>query len=276
MSTPAKRPRQLRRASTPWKKTAKTREDILDAALTTFGSRGYNSGSLVDIADQVGMTHAGVLHHFGSKDQLLLAVLAHRDLVGVRDLEGAHLPGGAALLEHLKRTARLNAGQPGLVQAYAVLSAESVTDDHPAKEWFRERYEGLRASIREAVLAEWGEQGELAPESVEAAAAAVLAVMDGLQIQWLLAPDEIDLGEMSAFAIDAIVAAAVDRARRSTVDRTARIPRARAKRATKASAAAKTSTAKTSTAKTSTAKKVSAAKTSTAKKVSAAKKAGKP
>lgn len=210
------------RARNPRKQTAKTREDILDAALTTFGNRGYNNGSLVEIAEQVGMTHAGVLHHFGSKDQLLLAVLARRDLATSRDLEGAHLPGGAALLAHLRHTAQINAGQPGLVQAYAVLSAESVTDEHPAKEWFRQRYQGLRASIREAVLQEWGADGDLDPAGVDAAAAAVLAVMDGLQIQWLLAPDEIDLAEASAFAINAIVAAAVDRRRRTKVDTVAR------------------------------------------------------
>lgn len=81
-----------RRARNPRKQTAKTREDILDAALETFGNRGYNNGSLVEIADQVGMTHPGVLHHFGSKDQLLLAVLAHRDLASSRDLEDGRVP----------------------------------------------------------------------------------------------------------------------------------------------------------------------------------------
>src|SRR5215475_4966242 len=126
MSSPAKPPATARsgaaaRVRKPRKQTAKTREDILDAALATFGNRGYNNGSLVEIADQVGMTHAGVLHHFGSKDQLLLAVLAWRDQSS-RDLAGAQLPGGGELFAHLRRTAQINAGQPGLVQAYAVLS----------------------------------------------------------------------------------------------------------------------------------------------------------
>lgn len=39
------------------------------------------------------------------------------------------------------------------------------------------------------------------------AAAGVLAVMDGLQVQWLLDPDNVDLGHASEFAINAIVAA---------------------------------------------------------------------
>ena len=40
-----------------------------------------------------------------------------------------------------------------------------------------------------------------------AKAAAILGVMDGVQIQWLLDPDAVDLSEATAFAVEAIVAA---------------------------------------------------------------------
>lgn len=53
MSSPKKREPKMR------KETLKRREAILDAALVTFGSKGFNNGSLVEIADQVDMTHAG-------------------------------------------------------------------------------------------------------------------------------------------------------------------------------------------------------------------------
>jgi hypothetical protein len=43
------------------------------------------------------------------------------------------------------------------------------------------------------------------PATIEAASASILAVMDGLQLQWLLHPKEIELGEASEFAIRAIV-----------------------------------------------------------------------
>ena len=51
---------------------------ILDAALRTFGAKGYTNASLADIAEQVDMTHAGVLHHFGSKRALLLELEEER------------------------------------------------------------------------------------------------------------------------------------------------------------------------------------------------------
>ena len=42
---------------------------------------------------------------------------------------------------------------------------------------------------------------------IEAAAEAILAVMDGLQIQWLLDPDAVELAQSTRFAIEAILAA---------------------------------------------------------------------
>jgi AcrR family transcriptional regulator len=202
-------PSTPRRARRPREETVRRREEILRAALTTFGSRGYTNGSLAEIADQVGMTHAGVLHHFRSKDLLLLEVLEYRDRTDVAHLEGQHIPGGLDLFRHLVDTARLNAGRPGIVQAFAVLSAESVTDGHPAKEWFRGRYATLRAEVGSALREVCDPADPPADREVDIAAAAILAVMDGLQVQWLLDPEAVDLARASAFAIDAILSAAV-------------------------------------------------------------------
>ena len=200
-------PAAPRRAQKPREETIRKREDILKAALQTFGSRGYKGGSLAEIAEQVGITHAGVLHHFGSKDQLLLDVLVYRDESDVAHLESKHIPGGRGLFDHLIRTAALNSTRPGIVQAYAVLSGDSVTDDHPAQDWFRIRYAQLRLEVGEALLEVAGRP--VAAEVVNDAAAAILAVMDGLQVQWLLDPDNVDLARSSGFAIEGILAAAV-------------------------------------------------------------------
>lgn len=206
-----------RRAQRPREKTARRREDILRAAMMTFGSRGYTNGSLAEIAEQVGMTHAGVLHHFGSKDRLLLEMLEFRDRTDVEHLEGQHMPDGLDLFRHLVLTARLNAERPGIVQTYTVLSAESVTDDHPAKDWFRLRYVQLRSEVGQALREVCDPDDPPAERDVAAAAAAVLAVMDGLQVQWLLDPDDVDLAHASAFAIEAILAGAVVGRKRSSI-----------------------------------------------------------
>lgn len=190
--------------------TIARRRDILDAAVDIFGAKGFAGGTLQEIADQVGMTHAGILHHFGSKDQLLLEVLEHRDKTDVADIEGQHIPDGIGLFRHLVKTAFINARRAGIVQAYAVLSAESVTDDHPGRPYFERRYRTLRSEVTDAFRLMCAERGIDAPGTVDNAAASILAVMDGLQVQWLLDPGAVDLAEASEFAIESIVSAVLD------------------------------------------------------------------
>ncbi|ADD42297.1 TetR/AcrR family transcriptional regulator [Stackebrandtia nassauensis] len=191
------------------RRTAKRREDILRAATEIFGNRGYKSGSLTEIAEQVGMTHAGILHHFGSKNQLLLAVLDYRDEADVQDLEGKHPPEGMDLFKHLVDTARLNSTRPGIVQTYAVLSADSVTDNHPAQDYFRDRFTELRAMIARSLSQICEPDAMPSSAALDTAASAIIGVMDGLQVQWLLDDINVDLPHATAFAIDAILAALV-------------------------------------------------------------------
>ena len=189
--------------------TLARRRDILDAAVEIFGSKGFAGGTLQDIADQVGMTHAGILHHFGSKDQLLIEVLQHRDETDVADLEEQHIPDGMPLFRHLVRTAFVNEHRAGIVQAYAVLSAESVTDDHPGRDFFEKRYRTLRSEVAHAFEVVCAERGITAPDTIADASTSILAVMDGLQVQWLLDPTAVELARASEFAIEAIVSGVV-------------------------------------------------------------------
>ncbi|MGP7960414.1 TetR/AcrR family transcriptional regulator [Sanguibacter sp. A247] len=189
--------------------TVERRERILDAAFEIFGSKGYSNGSLAEIAEQVDMTHAGVLHHFGSKEALLIEVLRRRDEHDVATLEGKHMPGGVNLFRHLVRTAFVNAHRAGIVQAFAVLSAESVTDGNPGRTYFTGRFRSLRDDVSHAFDEMCAELGVPPSADVASASAAIVAVMDGLQVQWLLDPDRLDLGQSSAYAIEAIVASVV-------------------------------------------------------------------
>ncbi|WP_223624470.1 TetR/AcrR family transcriptional regulator [Microbacterium sp. EST19A] len=185
--------------------TRAKREQILKSAVEIFGNKGSTNGTLADVAEQVGITHAGVLHHFGSKQKLLLEVLSYRDQADVAELAKKHIPGGPELFLHLVRTAFANEKRPGIVQAYTVLSSESVTDDHPGREYFEERYTTLRREVNAAFHELCAQEGVADPQSIAAASAAILAVMDGLQLQWLLHPDAIELGAASEYAIRAIV-----------------------------------------------------------------------
>ncbi len=185
--------------------TERKRTEILRAALDIFGSKGSANGTLADIADQVGMTHAGVLHHFGSKQNLILEVLEFRDRDDVASLANRHIPDGPALFVHLVGTAMRNSLRPGIVQAYTVLSAESVTDAHAARAYFEDRYRVLRSDVDGAFRALCTQEGVTEPATIEMGAASILAVMDGLQLQWLLDPTAFDLAEATEFGIQTIV-----------------------------------------------------------------------
>lgn len=204
MST-VKRQNTVKRPAQPRPATVARRAEVVRSALDVFGAKGYANGTLIDIAELVDMTPAGILHHFGSKDQLLLEVLSYRDATDVQDLDDQHIPGGIDLFKHLIRTAAANAQRAGIVQAFVVLSAESVTEDHPARHYFDDRYRTLRREIAEAFEVVCAERGVDVPETIHRAAASILAVMDGLQVQWLIDPADVDLAKTSEYAIRVIV-----------------------------------------------------------------------
>jgi AcrR family transcriptional regulator len=173
------------------------RERVLRSALRAIAATGFHGSSLAGIAADAGLTTAGLLHHFPSKEHLLVAVLAERDrLDGVR----FHLAGfrGLAALDRLVELVEHNTMVPGLVQAYTVLMGESVGEDHPARDWFRDRYPRRRANIAGAIQAGI-DSGEIRPDAdCDALAAEIVAMMDGLQVQWVLNPDQVDMAAVFA------------------------------------------------------------------------------
>ena len=191
------------RAVRPQARTIDRREDVLRAAMTVFGQRGYNKGALAEVAEEAGMTHAGVLHHFGSKQGLLVAMLRYRDGVEAAGVPGRAQAEGPAFLSHMLDTVTENTHRPGVVQTYTVLSAESVTAGHPAQEYFRERLTVLREKIA-GVLAEVTGRDASEPE-VRDDASAIIALMDGLQVQWLLDPDAVDMPRIVEKVMDELV-----------------------------------------------------------------------
>jgi AcrR family transcriptional regulator len=168
------------------------REDILEAANQAFAARGYRGASLAEIAETVGLSQPGLLHHFPSKNELLWEVLRlrhERDLDRVRRVTAEKASYAEALIE----LARQNAGSPGLVRLFTVLAAEAVDPDHPAHAQFRERYRELRERVGSQLAVEQ-EDGRLTPGlDPELVATQLLAMFDGLQLQWLLDPERVDM-----------------------------------------------------------------------------------
>ncbi|MEA9984040.1 MULTISPECIES: TetR/AcrR family transcriptional regulator [Subtercola] len=165
-------------------KTSLRRREIVMAGLEVFATSGYRSGSLREIAERVGMSQAGLLHHFSNKSELLAAVLEARD-----DDARMRVPldsAGIELIRGLVELVRYNASIPGLVELHCVLSAEATDPEHPAHQYFIARYQWSIGISTEA-FADMKERGQLV-DGVDPASAArsLVALMDGLQVQWLL------------------------------------------------------------------------------------------
>lgn len=168
------------------------RREILRTAVEVFGEQGFRGSSLREIAARVGISEAGLLHHFGSKAGLLTATIEERDR---RDLDRRTQAetDGASLLATIRDQVRRNAETPGLVGLHVVVAAEATEPSHPAHDVVRDRYRALRhqddTRFRDAI-----ERGELRPEvDPQAIGQLFSAVMDGLQLQWLLDPENVDM-----------------------------------------------------------------------------------
>ncbi|WP_431895742.1 TetR/AcrR family transcriptional regulator [Nonomuraea sp. bgisy101] len=180
------------------------RERILALALQEFAEHGYRGASLARIAERAELTQAGLLHHFKSKELLLVAVLEYRDEVDARrfDLEKA---GGVAALRALADVVDYNSRVPGLVQLFSVISGEAVTADHPGHAWARARYRRLRQALADALRRAAGNGEFRADLDAEAHADRVIAMMDGLQTQWLIDPEQVDMATLFRGYVDDLI-----------------------------------------------------------------------
>ncbi|GAA2036699.1 TetR/AcrR family transcriptional regulator [Agromyces tropicus] len=178
----------------PYAKGLAKRGEILDAALEEFGRRGYDRTSMREIARQTGLSQAGLLHYFSTKEELFLAVLRRRDDRATTPDEYSHIHSVKRLLGAVAR----NADEPGLVRLFVSMSAESVDGDGMAHGFFVDRYRWLIDEIAGDIRAQQ-EAGEASTAiDAEDAASILVAVADGLQLQWLLDPDGVDMADRIA------------------------------------------------------------------------------
>lgn len=179
-----------REAQRGYAKGRAKRQEILDQAMALFGETGYRGASLREIAARCGLSHPGVLHHFPTKESLLLAVLEHRDEADRVRLSGGS---GLAVLRGLVDLTALNATRPGIVELFVVLSAEATAEGHPAHDYFVHRYQTTVRAMEQAYQQAQADGALRSGIDVQAAARQLVAIMDGLQIQWLLSDRQLDM-----------------------------------------------------------------------------------
>lgn len=181
-----------RRARGSYAKSVERRRAIVAAAVEVFATSGFRNGSLRDVADRVGLTHAGVMHHFPTKVDLLRAVLAWRDEEALARAR-ATAPSGIDVLRAWLDELVRNEETPVLVDLALTLTTEGTSSEHPVHQYTLERY----ALVLDFLTRAFGviqDRGQLRPGLSPAhEARSLLALTEGLQLQWLLDPGSVNV-----------------------------------------------------------------------------------
>ncbi len=179
------------------------RQEILTAAIQVFAQRGADRTSLRAIADEVGVTHAALIHHFGSLERLLIEV--YEESARRLELE-SHGPDDVSPVEMMRLSAQRNRAVPGMVQLYTALVASGLEEGHPAATAFAaQRFARVRATLADQIRSRQVDGRIRADLDAELVAALVIAASDGLQTQWLLEPEVDQVGALAL--LDRLLAA---------------------------------------------------------------------
>ncbi|HEY5882820.1 MAG TPA: TetR/AcrR family transcriptional regulator [Nakamurella sp.] len=190
----------------PYRTGIRRREQIVAVAIRVFGEHGYAGGSIRAVAEQVGVSHATLLQHFGSKEGLLTAVLQEWD----RQTVEASLAGVSGLdyFRRLPEVMNAHRSNRGLLELFTTISAEASSLTHPAHAFIQRRYTDnlatLAAHLQQAV--DSGDVAPLTPADIEIEVRLMTAVLDGIGLQWLL-DSSTDVTASVATYIDRTVAA---------------------------------------------------------------------
>jgi AcrR family transcriptional regulator len=165
------------------------RAAVVWAAREVFAANGYKAGSLTMVAELAGIRPAGILHHFGTKEQLLLAVLRDRDdrfdetLISLADLTSIEV------IRAQVRFAEINEQERGLLALSIELQAEHLELEGEVHEWFHHRAHVVRSMLEGTIIA--GQENHEIKASVDPAALAaeIVAFEEGAATLWLLDPE---------------------------------------------------------------------------------------
>lgn len=175
-----------------------TRNQLLDAALSSFASHGYAAASVDEICQAAGVSKGAFYHHFASKQALFLALL-NRWLdafeVQVAALQRQRLSTGAMLTVMADLAAPLFKDAAGQLPMFLEFWSQAARE--PAV-WeatiaplarYRQFFAGL--------LAEGVAEGALKPIDAETVARMLIAVALGLLLQSVLEPTAADWGQIT-------------------------------------------------------------------------------
>lgn len=172
----------------PYQNGIRRRREIIETATRVFATLGYNGGSLRQIAVEVGVTPAALTRHFDSKEGLLSAVLEKWD----QEAE-ARNPADVRGLDYfilLRDAVVYNTQHRGLIELFLTLSAEASNPGYPARGFIQQRYRRVVETgvVHLTEAREAGDVRAMDDATIGSEVRALYAIMDGVQLQWLIDP----------------------------------------------------------------------------------------
>ncbi len=180
-------------ASRRQQRADETRERIMRACLEVVSQSGFRGMRVSEIAKRVGITEAGVLHHYPSKQVLLESLLEYRDQAAsalAKEINRKH--GFEALLD-MRRIAELIVADPVRAQLYLLLEAENLGPEEFCGDYFRKRNASTRRALVKRIREAQGAGEARAGIDVDAYVREAVAFMDGIGLHWLTSGQRFDL-----------------------------------------------------------------------------------
>lgn len=190
-----------------------TRTRLLDAAEQVFHRQGVARTSLADIAQEAGVTRGAVYWHFANKadiyDAMIKRVFQPPEDICTQDVDTAHSgPEGDNPLAWVRA---------GMLSVLERLAQDPRHHRVAEIAWHKCEYVGEMAQIRdrhvecgnrhldtmERALGAAQAQGQLAPHiDPRQAAVGLMALLDGLMVNWTLDPSRFPLGQFATGIVD--------------------------------------------------------------------------
>jgi AcrR family transcriptional regulator len=159
------------------------RQRILAVAQRLLTRNGWRATTLGQIAREAGVSPAGLLHHFESKEQLLHAVLEARDTY-----DDVNADTGGDVVEEIERIPARFRQAPELIGTFVVLLIENLDPDAPLHDRLLGRYRSAIDIVAEGIRR--GQRSGAYRTDIDPVVKAVeiVAFMNGMETSWLLDP----------------------------------------------------------------------------------------
>lgn len=165
------------------------KRQIIDVATRMLARNGARGTTLAGIAVEAGISQAAVVYHFRTKEELVHAVLDHRDQFEDAQLWKSGPDPGLEIFTIIAGIVRSWNSHPEIVGLLAVLLAENVGGDGPLRSRLQRNYQ-LTVDRISATLRAAQERDEMRTDvDPRLKAIEILAFLSGLELAWLITPD---------------------------------------------------------------------------------------